>query len=379
MDLVRALAAAAVVWNHCFNMLLQPVSPANGAIYTLLARSASFGRDAVMIFFVISGFWIGRSVVTNVTRNRWSWSDYLINRLSRLYVVLIPALLLGFLFDGGGRFLLDVFPYRSLGFQGTHFYDVGTHLSPVIFLGNLAFLQDIAVPTWGSNGPLWTLALEFWYYLWFPAIYLLLRGRPNLSALIITILIASLAPVGLKLFGCWLLGVGVQWIDTKIGSTRFESGWRKTLAVTFGLIIWAGCTVLARRPGLDYFAGCYLISGGFAILLIILLRYNVGIPRLAWPIARFGADASFSLYAYHLPVLVALIAIFCGRQPWALDIAHVALAMVIGAVLIAGAWGFAWATEARTGQVRLFLKRLVARCQIPQTPAAHSIGDPPHG
>jgi peptidoglycan/LPS O-acetylase OafA/YrhL len=36
------------------------------------------------------------------------------------------------------------------------------------FVGNLAFLQTIAVPIFGTNGPMWSLANEFWYYLIFP-------------------------------------------------------------------------------------------------------------------------------------------------------------------------------------------------------------------
>jgi peptidoglycan/LPS O-acetylase OafA/YrhL len=44
------------------------------------------------------------------------------------------------------------------------------HLGPEVLLGNLVFLQAILVPTWGSNGPLWSLAFEFWFYIWFPTL-----------------------------------------------------------------------------------------------------------------------------------------------------------------------------------------------------------------
>jgi hypothetical protein len=43
-------------------------------------------------------------------------------------------------------------------------YDPTTH-SLIAFLGNFAFLQTICVPIFGTNGPMWSLANEFWYYI----------------------------------------------------------------------------------------------------------------------------------------------------------------------------------------------------------------------
>ena len=37
-------------------------------------------------------------------------------------------------------------------------------------LGNAAFLQEIVVPTYGSNAPLWSLSYEFWYYFLYPVL-----------------------------------------------------------------------------------------------------------------------------------------------------------------------------------------------------------------
>src|SRR6202030_1593882 len=43
-----------------------------------------------------------------------------------------------------------------------------SQITPGIFLGNLFFVQTILCRTFGSNGPLWSLANEFWYYVLFP-------------------------------------------------------------------------------------------------------------------------------------------------------------------------------------------------------------------
>jgi peptidoglycan/LPS O-acetylase OafA/YrhL len=361
MDLVRAGAAIAVVWNHCFNMLMMPVTPGDGIGYVLLARSASFGRDAVMVFFVISGYWIARSVTASVAADRWSWPNYTINRLSRLYIVLVPALVLGLILDGGGRFLLDVAPYRALGFQQIAFYDVGAHISPSIVIGNLLFLQDMLVPPLGSNAPLWTLSREFWYYVWFPALLLAARGRPCWPALALTVVTAILAPSAVALFGCWLLGAGVAWLEPRITKLQGEKDWVRPVALLIGLGVWGMGTVFARMPGLDYYFGCYAIASSFAVLLVIVLRYDIGIPTALWPVSAFGGRASFSLYAYHMPVLVVIIAIVCGAKPVPLGVAGTLFAMVVTLALVFGAVGFAALTEARTEWLRGLLKRWYGR------------------
>ncbi len=122
-----------------------------------------------MVFFVLSGFLVGGSVIRGRMEDRWSWSLYLINRLTRLWVVLIPALILGSIWDHSGIHIFGV-----AGIYGGHAQaNVGRvpvlpRLSASVMLGNALFLQGIYAPTFGSNGPLWSLSNEFWYYLLFP-------------------------------------------------------------------------------------------------------------------------------------------------------------------------------------------------------------------
>ena len=59
----------------------------------------------------------------------------------------------------GGEVLQHIYPSSA----------IAQALTAPVFLGNAAFLQRILVPELGTNGPLWSLANEFWYYLLFPA------------------------------------------------------------------------------------------------------------------------------------------------------------------------------------------------------------------
>src|ERR1700674_2641061 len=58
-----------------------------------------FGYQAVVVFFVLSGFLISSAILKRETSGTWSWRDYAIDRSSRLWVVLIPGLLFGLLWD----------------------------------------------------------------------------------------------------------------------------------------------------------------------------------------------------------------------------------------------------------------------------------------
>ncbi len=70
-------------------------------------------------------------------------------RIARLYVVIVPALL----FTG----ILDYL----------HGAWDGTRDGPSSFLINLFFLQGIYGGAYGSNGPLWSLSYEWWFYILF--------------------------------------------------------------------------------------------------------------------------------------------------------------------------------------------------------------------
>src|SRR5262249_6167162 len=135
------------------------------------------GHQCVMVFFVLSGFFISSSVLRDLRDSNWSWSGYLKNRCSRLYIVLVPALLLTLFWDQLGMDWFNTPPiYYGRGNQNV-IQNVMERTSLGILAGNFFFLQTIFVPCLGSNGPLWSLSNEFWYYMLFPCLVLLLTPR----------------------------------------------------------------------------------------------------------------------------------------------------------------------------------------------------------
>src|SRR6202030_2366669 len=90
----------------------------NSALLEVLYFLTGFGHQAVMVFFVLSGFLISSSVMSSQMSGTWSWRDYAINRSSRLYVVLIPGLLFGLLWDKLGSSLFSSTGIYSHSIEG---------------------------------------------------------------------------------------------------------------------------------------------------------------------------------------------------------------------------------------------------------------------
>lgn len=163
LDLLRGVASLLVFMGHLRAlMFLGDITELNNYGKGLFFITG-FGHQAVMIFFVLSGFFIVRSVVKLFERNEWSFKVYLINRLSRLWLVMIPALIIGGCLDYFGfMYFQNTLVYQDqIPFLQT--LSSLDNLGIEIFFGNFFFLQNICVTTFGSNSPLWSLANEFWY------------------------------------------------------------------------------------------------------------------------------------------------------------------------------------------------------------------------
>src|SRR2546428_6010601 len=105
LDVIRTVAAWAVMWGHLrtlffvdFQHLARP-----GWLLSAIYFFTGFGHQAVMVFFVLSGFLISATVIKSHISGIWSWRGYALNRSPPLYVVLGPGRLLGFVLGIGGR------------------------------------------------------------------------------------------------------------------------------------------------------------------------------------------------------------------------------------------------------------------------------------
>jgi peptidoglycan/LPS O-acetylase OafA/YrhL len=375
LDLMRGLAAAAVLISHLRGLFFVSYGEVvdRSAPTTALYFMTSLGHEAVVVFFVLSGYFISRSVLAAMTARRWSWGEYLVRRSARLYIVLIPALILGFILDETGM--------AGFGSDGPYGSGVAYHhivpapvierLSWPIGLGNAAFLQGVAVPSFGSNGALWSLSYEFWFYMMFPCLVLILLPGTAVRRRIVpaALLVAMAVFVGKDItsyFLVWLLGTVVVMLPTPRLRLR---GWLISLGAA-GAICLTGI-VLLKGSGLAAIAADLALAVPIALLVYVLVLVPGGAVlaggrSLFDRIGKWTASFSYSLYLVHLPMLVFLHAawIWYGGSKWQPDGLHFVGAGVIAVAVLCYAWGVSRLTEAHTERAANYVIRLARAGKI---------------
>ena len=301
LDLTRILAAGAVFLSH-----------STWSIHTggLFWQLRGLGREAVDVFFVLSGF-----VIAHVTTTRESSArDYAVSRIARVASVAVPALIATFALDAIGRASAPVL---------YHGYCCDIDGPPIEqFLRNLFFVGDV----WsfhispGSNVPWWSLGFEAWYYLAF-GLFLFVRRPWNWMMAALALVAAG--PGIVALFPIWLAGVFAQRF-CRAGGLPVSAA---RVAFFGGIMSLMLATVFSERHAeiydtfaltaarLSEYAQDYLIGGLFVFVLVGAhgLSSSLADPlgRIAGPV-RWLAGASFAVYLFHMPLLRVTAAL----SPW---------------------------------------------------------------
>ena len=334
------------------------------ALYLL----TGLGHQSVVVFFVLSGFFVGSSALSN--RTRWSWRRYLLRRSSRLYVVLIPALLLTALLDRTGMAL-----FGTGGVYGGQIYaryltlaNVSLTGNAATFMGNLLFLQGRFVDSFGSNGPLWSLPYEFWSYMLFPLCVQALARTVAIPrrALHIAIAIFILCACDAQLFfyfPVWLIGAAVAAVWQR---WRCKRPLPRIALRSLGLLAFAAAVLVGR---LRFFgsrrAEDAVLGIGTGMLLMVLLitsrMVSGSLKNIYGRFAAHFASFSFTLYAVHFPALLLInAAVLRGGGRWLPDPAHLISATALCAALVwCWGWPVARLTEAHTDVVRMRLGKML--------------------
>lgn len=358
VNALRAGAALMVVISHARILLLEDYDNVQhnllqNAIYGL----TSLGHEAVVLFFVLSGFWVGGSALRKIERSTFSWLSYLVDRLVRLWVVLIPVLMLTM---GIGLVGYWLFPGFAMQAGGPYEGDSGA----VGFVGNALFLGGIHVPTFGTNTPLWSLGFEFWMYILGPLLLLAFRAtKGRIIYAVCAVVVATLVgPQVILYLPIWMVGVLIAylqgWLEgagSRLGSWLLTTIRASALFVTIGVAI-AGRTVF----DLQTWQSDFVLTVPVAILLASLIPGNPRRNIFSAPLERFShlAHSSYSLYAIHMPILLlAVSGLGVGAdERWASDVLHWFYLTLVVAGTVAVGWALGQVTEKHTNRVRDVVK-----------------------
>ena len=358
MNLLRGLAALQVAAAHLRAEIYPGLRGLDdpGIVYTALAFFTGFAHQAVMVFFLISGWLVGGSLLDKIGQPR-ALRAYAIDRATRLWTVLLPTFVLML---GIGLVTGAVAPSLSL-LDAT---DAANDYSAVAFVGNLLGLQTIVVPKFGGNYPLWSLANETWYYIQFPLLLLTFTGRTGLRRIACAAMLAGtvlfLPYVMTLYFGIWLLGAAFSRI-------RVDCGPGVRILV---LLAALGISVYYRVYGVN--DDIHVESFGQDLLCTIPIVVLLGMmhmpadprSRILQGLRKLGkwlSEFSFTLYVLHVPVIDLLKHVgrhWLGREQ--LDPARpvdFAVYFAMLAILLASAWLSYLLFERNTYRVRRLVKQ----------------------
>jgi peptidoglycan/LPS O-acetylase OafA/YrhL len=299
LEMMRGFAAVYVCLAH---FLFERVwKTPNGASYLFL-----FGQEAVMLFFLISGF-----VVYYSTERQGdsSFRGYFVRRARRIYPIFLLAL-------GLAMTVAWFSPDRNM-----EDYRAGR------ILGNVFMLQDfqeakpgVWVSTLAGNSPLWSLSYEWWFYLGFYPLWRFVSGARRVHVAGGVSLVAFgcylLCPNQASLFGMYFV---VWWAGAEMARTylsgrtpTWRTEWRSLIYV--GVLTALACVVAgtawAKEGPLRLGLYPVLIARHLCAALVILVLGLLW-ARLKWMGFRtlFGhfsivAPISYALYVFHVPLSV---------------------------------------------------------------------------
>lgn len=335
---LRGIAAISVLLYHLglgasYQVLIGPVS----ILLTLLDQGLT-------LFFVLSGFLLFRPFVTTLMEDKAlpSIRRYARNRLLRIY----PAYVVIFVVTG----LIFAAAFIKGSTHGLGPDNIGRITDPVQILANLALVQML-IPSFVMTGlPVsWSLTAEVSFYIILALIALwsarLIRRGASKTAVLCGFPVGMIAlGVGVTLWGYKAtLGLspaaagdfafGQNWTAVLLRSVlgqadlfgygmiaavvvaklhdrevhRVSTGSKIVLLLAAGLLELTGFTLL--RPLLSNMSG---VAAALILLAVVLPSSRHGNANraakvLEWLPFRFTGLISYSLYLWHLPILLWLI------------------------------------------------------------------------
>ncbi|SFG19942.1 Peptidoglycan/LPS O-acetylase OafA/YrhL, contains acyltransferase and SGNH-hydrolase domains [Novosphingobium sp. CF614] len=307
LNVMRGGAALLVLFEHCKNRVFGENSDfvEFGQLSVIPRLIFNLGHEAVIVFFVLSGYLVGRKLLQ--TQNAQEATRYFIDRISRIYLVAIPAVIFSA--------LVAAALMATLGISFSQ-PDRPENCNPdlIDIVGNLVLLNKTVLPTICSNSPFWSIQNEMTYYVFFGVVFMTLYVWKSVRAKIAGFGIAALI-VGLMAFEPLNPNNTILYSGFWLAGTLASMESRKSY---LGLVC-LGLTYAALLAFGVRLNGQFVIDVVIMIVIVaaVLLAGKVKLPsQISLPAKRLS-DISFSLYLFHMPVVNALVSIFIyfGIEP----------------------------------------------------------------
>lgn len=357
LDILRVLSAWAVMLGHLRNAVLPDFAlvPAPGPMLKALYLFTGMGHQAVIVFFVLSGYFVGGSVVR--AGSRFDWGPYLIARVTRLWTVLVPAILLTAICDTA---LLHWNPAITDAAHIASWHSIprsgALALGWQTALANLFFLQTVWAPTYGSNGPLWSLAYEAWYYVLFPACWCVVSPSRSIGQRatflgLAFVLVACMPTEMLWLFAAWLMGVTVPRLAR---TSRLWASGALGWVLSALLLAMLIATKSGRLPPMHPALPDLILA--VCVTLLCAHVHAKAKPEAAHTRLQHAwvnlSEMSFSLYLVHMPLVFIGVGLLMPQGKLEANLQGVTTYLLGAMAISLTAWCFWWMFERHAPAVR---------------------------
>jgi peptidoglycan/LPS O-acetylase OafA/YrhL len=305
---------------------------------------STLGGVAVLLFFALSGMLICYSLLKKHGNPMYGFRNFLVDRFSRIYSGLAPAMLISALFAAliyvtNYSYFIYLSSMQSPPSLLTFFMTLAMlQRFPVAFFNSLLspFGMSFALPSvtpFGFNGILWTLAVEWWIYMvfgWLAIGSLSLLGKRKRSSLYKVLFLVVAAVLSLMLTGLmqefsssiivWFISaLGVLAISSDAVKSKLSFHIATRVLMLLFVLALAGA-VLGAYAAFAWTGQYYDVFLGLALSAFVLVgvtflnenRNRIGrishciLNRRVANLVAAGAGFSYTLFLTHYPIIIFL-------------------------------------------------------------------------
>ena len=343
LDLLRGLAALAVFVGHVrgssfveFGALPKDQQGFLSMVFFALTR---LGNEAVLVFFVLSGFLVGGQIIRSLRSGAFDVKSYAIDRSTRILTPLIPACVLTAMLN---------------------FVIFNQNPNILQLISNMVGLNEVLIPTLEHNAPLWSLSYEIWFYILGGVLgYISYKNISVVSFFALVCCLAVFSILEARLLLYWGMGA----VTTLFLSSRHQT----PLAAVGLLLAMLGTVFYELAVESKSFAAVQYVPKSIAELLVCsgvcLLLPSLRNPKadrflscMRVP-ALFLASVSYTLYLVHYPINATLEVFFPKALGLSLSSVGTFGLKVIFCLCVA--MTFYYLFESRTGTLRRYIRAMI--------------------
>jgi peptidoglycan/LPS O-acetylase OafA/YrhL len=323
LDSLRGLAALNVVLYHLQILWVRDNVPASAIVRSFLAQMAPSGTEAVILFFVLSGFVLSLPALAGKPQ---SYFTFIVRRIFRIYVPYLAAIAVSV----AGAYWLHGVVTQNAWFNQSWSEPVSWRLvsQHLMFIGVYDSNQ--------FDNPIWSLIHEMRISLIFPwlcALVLLVKNRWS-AAIAGGLTIIAFAINKWPVLVHWQLPESIFYaalfvLGIVLARERKElSAWVLPLQPFAKILIAVACVWLYFFAGPElasvsgrflahaiWYVSRWITALGAGGLIVLSLNAQWWQMILAWRPIHLLGKMSYSLYLWHFVVMLYCVHLLYGRMP----------------------------------------------------------------